>query len=517
MKVISWNSRGVLYRPFKRKVKELLRSHKPDIICFMETKVEFGSGALYFMRRYGYSLQFQVPASGFAGGLWLFWKGTVQLSVIFSTNQAVQCLVLFRGSSLFLTFGYVRLQESFKDDFWTHLQDWKASHSGAWVLMGDLNDVASMDEVSPRSAATFNQTQRFQNHLEDCGLMNMETLGCKYTWCRMRNGRPVLCERLDRILLNSDSQLLLQGAKAFNLPRTCSDHYPILLNMYTAASYPLVNKPTRFEAAWLSRDEFSRVFTDAWSQHSNDLASTINKTGKACISWSKTAFGDIFRQKRLLKACIACIQNSSCYLSSSGLQNLEQSLLEDYQKVLYEEELLWFQKSRVDWIASSNRNTSFYHMATMVRRNRNSIEALKIDGEWCMEANELKSHVRSYFEGLFDRGETSPLFENLLDFQASIYVVDQLSLIQPATIDEVWKALFSMKRLKRPGPDGIPALFYNRHWNTVAATFLEFVNQALLTGSFDPCLTKAFVALIPKRIHWTLCKNSANQPFECGI
>lgn len=32
----------------------------------------------------------------------------------------------------------------------------------------------------------------------------------------------------------------------------------------------------------------------------------------------------------------------------------------------------------------------------------------------------------------------------------------------------------------------------------MSRTFLDFVNQALLIGSFDPNLTKAYVALIPK-------------------
>ncbi|GLT81798.1 hypothetical protein SLE2022_002300 [Rubroshorea leprosula] len=160
--------------------------------------------------------------------------------------------------------------------------------------MGDLNDVASMEEVSPRSIAIFNRTRRFQSRLEGCGLMNMETLGCKYAWCRMRNERLVLREHLDRVLLNSDSQLLLQRAKAFNLPRTCSDHHPILFDMNTAASYLPVNKPTRFEATWPSSEEFSNVFNAAWSQHSSDLFAAISKAGEACISWSKVTFGDIF-------------------------------------------------------------------------------------------------------------------------------------------------------------------------------------------------------------------------------
>ncbi|GKV45487.1 hypothetical protein SLEP1_g52559 [Rubroshorea leprosula] len=376
--------------------------------------------------------------------------------------------------------------------------DWKRGHSGAWVLMGDFNDVASFDEIFPRSTNIFNRIQRFRSRMDCCGLMDMATLGCKYTWCRIRDGRIVLRERLDRVLLNSDAQVLLHGAKAFTLPRTCSDHHPILLSLDTAASHPPPNKPVRFEAAWLSRDYFSSVFTHAWSKHSNQLSAAINTTGKACISWGRSIFGNIFRKKRLLKARIAGIQNSPRYYSSSLLQGLEKTLLKDYQKVLYKEELLWFQKSRVDWIASRDRNTSFYHMSTVVRRNKNKIGALKIREEWNMDLETLKLHVRSLFQELFTQQETSPLLENLSTLQPLISNDDHESLIQPATLEEVKRALFSMKGLKSPGPDGIPALFYQRHWDTVAGTFLEFVNQALLTGVFDPSLIKAYVALIPK-------------------
>ncbi|GLT41649.1 hypothetical protein SLA2020_156960 [Shorea laevis] len=55
-----------------------------------------------------------------------------------------------------------------------------------------------------------------------------------------------------------------------------------------------------------------------------------------------------------------------------------------------------------------------------------------------------------------------------------------------------------MKGLKSPRPDGTPTLFYQRHWDAVAGTFLEFVNQALSSGVFDSSLTKAYVALISK-------------------
>lgn len=55
-------------------------------------------------------------------------------------------------------------------------------------------------------------------------------------------------------------------------------------------------------------------------------------------------------------------------------------------------ETLWMQKSRVDWLWLGDCNTKFFHTATMVRRRRNRVEALKDEtGSWVEDATELKN------------------------------------------------------------------------------------------------------------------------------
>ena len=55
-----------------------------------------------------------------------------------------------------------------------------------------------------------------------------------------------------------------------------------------------------------------------------------------------------------------------------------------------------------------------------------------------------------------------------------------------------------MKGLKSPGPDGIAAIFYQKNWNTVCPSLVEFVNSALTNATFPVQLARAHVALIPK-------------------
>ncbi|GLT61595.1 hypothetical protein SLA2020_342910 [Shorea laevis] len=98
-----------------------------------------------------------------------------------------------------------------------------------WIVMGDFNDIASVDEASPKAIGRFAQAQRFRDRLNDCGLHSKVSLGCAFTWIRKTNGRVTLREKLDRALFNFVALEAFPEAKLLNLPRLCSDHHPIML------------------------------------------------------------------------------------------------------------------------------------------------------------------------------------------------------------------------------------------------------------------------------------------------
>ena len=71
------------------------------------------------------------------------------------------------------------------------------------------------------------------------------------------------------------------------------------------------------------------------------------------------------------------IQRALAVRPSAFLVNLENELLIELDRVLRQEEELWALKSRVNWMIQGNRNTTFYHVSTLVRRKRNQILAIK--------------------------------------------------------------------------------------------------------------------------------------------
>jgi hypothetical protein len=83
---------------------------------------------------------------------------------------------------------------------------------------------------------------------------------------------------------------------------------------------------------------------------------------------------------------------------------LEQQLQRELDLVLQQEEAMWFQKSRSQWIKDGDRNTRYYHVKTITRRRRNRILMLKNEqNDWFENEEDLKHMVSDYYKSLFTR------------------------------------------------------------------------------------------------------------------
>ena len=85
----------------------------------------------------------------------------------------------------------------------------------------------------------------------------------------------------------------------------------------------------------------------------------------------------MFAKKKRLMARLNGIQRAMAITPSASLLDLEKNLLLELDNVLSQEGELWALKSRVNWSIQGDRNTSFFHMSTLVRRKRNKITAIK--------------------------------------------------------------------------------------------------------------------------------------------
>jgi hypothetical protein len=66
------------------------------------------------------------------------------------------------------------------------------------------------------------------------------------------------------------------------------------------------------------------------------------------------------------------------------------------------------------------------------------------------------------------------------------------------TVDEIKLALGSLGDLKAPGPDGMPAIFFNRFWDLIGCKVQQEILGVLNGGSIPAGWNESVIVLIPK-------------------
>lgn len=74
----------------------------------------------------------------------------------------------------------------------------------------------------------------------------------------------------------------------------------------------------------------------------------------------------------------------------------------EWEEILFQEELLWKQKSRVEWIREGDKNTKNFHLSTLIRRRTNRVDFLQAEEEeWIFDKIVLKDTAVNFYTKLF--------------------------------------------------------------------------------------------------------------------
>jgi len=168
----------------------------------------------------------------------------------------------------------------------------------------------------------------------------------------------------------------------------------------------------------------------------------------------------------------------------------------ELQEWLQREETLWRQKSRTKWLIAADLSTKIFHLTTIIRRHKNSIDFIKNQqGSWVSGREEIGRCFESFFTNLFDT--SNPLIpnnmENLINPSLSEEDIEMLSKIP--TPEEIKGVVFSMESNKAPGPNGevIEAIttFFQRGYmlREINHSFIVLIpkgNKAAMVSQFRP-------------------------------
>jgi len=159
----------------------------------------------------------------------------------------------------------------------------------------------------------------------------------------------------------------------------------------------------------------------------------------------------------------------------------------------------WYQKSREQWVKFGDKNSSFFHAQTIIRRKRNKIHMLQLPNDiWSNDDSILQNEAQSYFKNLFCSNHHSHNQPFLEGNHATIDHNSKKILTDPITKAEVFAALNSMKPYKAPGPDSFQCIFFKQYWHVVGEDIFQLVKTAFISGYFNPAISDTLISLIPK-------------------
>jgi hypothetical protein len=174
----------------------------------------------------------------------------------------------------------------------------------------------------------------------------------------------------------------------------------------------------------------------------------------------------------------------------------------ELDEILYREEMMWLQRSRINWLWEGDRNTKYFHRKAMWRAKKSKIKKLKRDDDsWCSNEEEMQGMAASYFENLFRKDTSSDPTITVELFEPKVTNDLNFELCKPYSPKEIADALFQIGPLKALGPDGLPARFFQRNWPLLRQDIIQAVQAFFDAGTMPDGVHDTCIVLIPKVNH----------------
>eukprot|EP00253_Pinus_taeda_P018984 PITA_18984 len=194
-----------------------------------------------------------------------------------------------------------------------------------------------------------------------------------YTWNNKRGGECQVASKLDRFIISKDLMIKDKDIVASVLPFGGLDHWPVELEIQEDLEI-----------------QSTRIFL---------LQKSLIQIKLQLKEWNKKEYGNIFQKKYIMEGKLQRLNQT---LITEGFDKEQNDLAtkyhQDWDNLGKQEEILWRQKPRVQWLKEGDRNTGFFDRATMANKAHNNISTIKDKKGNMLNMNEeIEAKLVQYF------------------------------------------------------------------------------------------------------------------------
>ena len=251
----------------------------------------------------------------------------------------------------------------------------------------------------------------------------------------------------------------------------------------------------------LKEESGEALVNDAWDRGiSRGLDSTLYSCLSECrnslTAWNSTVFGHVGKKLATLQAKLEVLE---CNRGSAvNLREIDGTRME-MNKLLDAQEVMWRQRSRINWLKHGDKNTSFFHTKASSRYQHNSIQGvLDESGCWQSEEEGIRNSFEEYYGNLFSTCNPEISEELIHSIHRKVSEPMNAILTRDFQASEVDSAPKHMYPTSTPGPDKMPPIFYQNFWPKVRPVVLKTVLDFLNLGITPLHFNETHIVLIPK-------------------
>lgn len=209
----------------------------------------------------------------------------------------------------------------------------------------------------------------FRDALADCDLTDLGFVGLPYTYDNGREAAANVKVRLDRAVADTGWRDLFGDAKLHHVVSSRSDHYPLLLEV-RKENWERHKKVFRYEIMWERMEALAIQVQEAWCEAPvrdglKGVMDGLNRVQRALRSWSKQHFGSVSKELEELRA-----ELEEVHMGPNHNRAAVRAITDRMDELLYREEMMGLQRSRIAWLKEGDRNTTYFHRHASGARGR---------------------------------------------------------------------------------------------------------------------------------------------------